>query len=259
MKNSVLTDSSVDMIILFLVLVLGEGQKGGVSEIQSTETRAWTKHGHPRPRLSRQPFHAMGPRSAMYAARPVKATQPSVTSRKGQILPRKDIPVGDRVQRLFTSLCAQIDGSHFTNAIKTCDKGMCLPIYQRSFRYFLVLVLRLVPDDEDAKQTKLFLLLQTERYIDALALLGDSNESSAFERAYSLYRLQRLDEAAQLIDGIKQRQNQNRGALHLEAQLVNNLSALMRNLGSSSFRIIGKAIIKSLSTCTTSSSTHPTR
>ncbi|KAI0250041.1 hypothetical protein BJV78DRAFT_617124 [Lactifluus subvellereus] len=148
----------------------------------------------------------MSPRSTIHAARLVKTqvTQPSasVTSRKRKILPRKEIPLGDRVQRLFTSLCAQIDGSHFTNAIKTCDK-----------------VLRLVPDDKDAKQTKLFLLLQTERYGDALALLQHSKESSAFELAYSLYRLQRLDEAAHLIDGIKQRQDQNRGALHLEAQL----------------------------------------
>jgi hypothetical protein len=123
----------------------------------------------------------------------------------------------------------------------------------------LVLVLRLVPDDEDAKQTKLFLLLQTEHYNDALAILGESNESSPFERAYSLYRLQRLDEAAQLVDGIKQRQDQNRGALHLEAQLVHNLSEVMCNLSWFSFRIIGKAIIKSLSICTISSSTHPTR
>ena len=30
----------------------------------------------------------------------------------------------DRSQRLFTSLCAQIDGGHFKNAVKTCDKSM---------------------------------------------------------------------------------------------------------------------------------------
>ncbi|KAI0295248.1 hypothetical protein BC826DRAFT_909293 [Russula brevipes] len=146
----------------------------------------------------------MAPRSAIRATRPVSSqvTQPPATGGKRKVLPKKEIPLGDRVQRLFTSLCAQIDGSHFTNAIKTCDK-----------------VLRLVPDDEDAKQTKLFLLLQTERYSDALALLGDSNQSSAFERAYSSYRLQHLDEAACLLDEIKQRREQNRGALHLEAQL----------------------------------------
>ena len=84
-------------------------------------------------------------------------------------------------------------------------------------------VLRLVPDDEDAKQTKLFLLLQTEHYNDALALLGTSDESSAFERAYSSYRLQHLDEAAQLLDTIKQRPEQSRGSLHLEAQLVRTI------------------------------------
>ncbi|KAI9508376.1 hypothetical protein F5148DRAFT_1275763 [Russula earlei] len=131
-----------------------------------------------------------------------QVTQSSATSGKRKALPKKDISLGDRVQRLFTSLCAQIDAGHFTNAIKTCDK-----------------VLRLVPDDRDAKQTKLFLLLQTERYSDALALLGPSNEKFVFERAYSSYRLQRLDEAARLLDGIKQRQEQDRGSTHLEAQL----------------------------------------
>jgi len=129
-------------------------------------------------------------------------TQPSASSARRKALPKKEISLGDRVQRLFTSLCAQIDGSHFTNAIKTCDG-----------------VLRLVPDDEDAKQTKLFLLLQTERYSDALALIGTSDESSLFERAYSSYRLQHLDEAVHLLDGIKQRPEHSRGALHLEAQL----------------------------------------
>ncbi|KAI0302306.1 hypothetical protein B0F90DRAFT_1627541 [Multifurca ochricompacta] len=142
--------------------------------------------------------------STIHAAKPVKAqvTQRSTTARKIRSLPKKEISLGDRVQRLFTSLYAQIDGSHFTNAIKTCDK-----------------VLRLVPDDNDAKQTKLFLLLHTERYSDALALLGASNESSTFERVYALYRLQHLDEAARLLDEIKEGQERSRGALHLEAQL----------------------------------------
>jgi len=115
---------------------------------------------------------------------------------------KKETSLGDRVQRLFTSLCAQIDGNHFTNAIKTCDK-----------------LLRLAPNDKDARQTKLFLLLQTERYNDAIALLEPSDESSTFERTYSLYRLQHLDEAVQLLGKVKQRHEQNRGALHLEAQL----------------------------------------
>jgi hypothetical protein len=141
------------------------------------------------------------------------------------------------------------------HATKVCASRL-LEIYPI---IFFVLVLRLVPDDKDAKQTKLFLLLQTEHYNDALSLLGDSNESSAFERAYSLYRLQRLDEAAHLIAGIKQRHDQNRGALHLEAQLVHYISGLIRNLSSSSFRIIGKGIVRSLSACTTSSSIPLTR
>ena len=69
----------------------------------------------------------MAPRSTIHAAKPTKShmTQPSATSAKKKVLPKKATSLGDRVQRLFTSLCAQIDGCHFTNAIKTCDKGMC--------------------------------------------------------------------------------------------------------------------------------------
>jgi len=162
----------------------------------------------------------MGPRSTTHASRP-QVTQPS----KKKVWPKKDISLGDRVQRLFTSLSAQIDGSHFTNAIKTCDKRVCISISTDLFDNcaFFAQVLRLVPDDNDAKQTNLFLLLQTERYSDALALLGASNQSSVFERAYSSYRLQHLDEAVPLLDGIKQRREQNRGALHLEAQLVRSI------------------------------------
>ena len=37
--------------------------------------------------------------------------------------PKQPLPVADRLKRLFTSLCAQIDGGHFANAIKTCDKS----------------------------------------------------------------------------------------------------------------------------------------
>ena len=70
--------------------------------------------------------NTMPPRSTIHAAKLTKSqmTQPSATSAKKKVLPKKEISLGDRVQRLFTSLCAQIDGSHFTNAIKTCDKGM---------------------------------------------------------------------------------------------------------------------------------------
>ena len=69
----------------------------------------------------------MAPRSTIHATKPTKSqmTQPSAASAKKKVLPKKEISLGDRVQRLFTSLCAQIDGGHFTNSIKTCDKGMC--------------------------------------------------------------------------------------------------------------------------------------
>lgn len=50
----------------------------------------------------------------------------SKSSKKGlnrKATPKQPIPAAERLRRLFTSLCAQIEGGHFTNAIKTCDKS----------------------------------------------------------------------------------------------------------------------------------------
>ncbi|KAG6811735.1 hypothetical protein H0H92_006087 [Tricholoma furcatifolium] len=117
-------------------------------------------------------------------------------------VPKPPLSVPERLKRLFTSLCAQIDGGHFANAIKTCDK-----------------ILRLEPSDADANQTKLFLLLQTEQYDAALSLIDGGGEHE-FERAYSLYRLQREDEAKTVLEEVKQHKGESdRASVHLEAQM----------------------------------------
>lgn len=85
-------------------------------------------------------------------------------------------------------------------------------------------VLRLNPVDKDALQTKLFLLLQTERYDAALSLIADSTSGDGpdytFEEAYAMYRLHREEEAATALGKIKRSEKDHRGVLHLEAQLV---------------------------------------
>lgn len=80
------------------------------------------------------------------------------------------------------------------------------------------LVLAVQADDPDALQTKLFLLLQTDQYKPALALMDASTDVDyTFERAYALYRLQNEADAMKLLTEMKQ---EHRGMLHLEAQLV---------------------------------------
>ncbi|KAF8959983.1 hypothetical protein BDZ97DRAFT_1906063 [Flammula alnicola] len=119
--------------------------------------------------------------------------------------PKPPLSVEERLKRLFTSLCAQIDGGHFGNAVKTCDK-----------------ILRLEPKDVDARQTKLFLLLQTEQYNAALSFIDSDDDTNhhAYERAYSLYRLQRESEAKEILEVIKEEKGEDdRGIVHLEAQL----------------------------------------
>ncbi|KAI3608952.1 signal recognition particle 72 kda [Moniliophthora roreri] len=136
-----------------------------------------------------------------------KQNKPGEHHKGHKATPKQPVPVPDRLKRLFNSLCAQIDGGHFTNAIKTCDK-----------------ILRLAPDDPDALQTKLFLYLQTEQYGPALDLVGlgekgKSGNTHAFEKAYVLYRMQKEERAEEILNEIKEKDENNRGAMHLEAQL----------------------------------------
>ncbi|KAJ7484204.1 hypothetical protein FB451DRAFT_1231780 [Mycena latifolia] len=134
------------------------------------------------------------------AGAPAKSTH---VSRPKTAAPR---PAAEQLKRLFTTLCAQIDGGHHANAIKTCDK-----------------ILKLSPADPDALQTKLFLLLTTDRAAPAIALIESLSEGAeglryTFERAYALYCMQKKDEAraalAQDAEGVDER-----GVQHLEAQL----------------------------------------
>ncbi|KAF9479384.1 hypothetical protein BDN70DRAFT_834573 [Pholiota conissans] len=138
---------------------------------------------------------------------PAKASAPPKQSKwkDHKTRPKQPLTTQERMKRLFTSLCAQIDGGYFGNAVKTCDK-----------------ILRLKPTDADARQTKLFLLLQTEQYDTALALIDSEDDADklAYERAYSLYRLQRESEAKEILDAIKKdKEEEDRGIMHLEAQL----------------------------------------
>ncbi|KAF5372845.1 hypothetical protein D9758_001579 [Tetrapyrgos nigripes] len=117
---------------------------------------------------------------------------------------KRPLPVPERIKRHFSSLCAQIDGGHFANAIKTCDK-----------------ILRLDPNDQDALRTKLFLYLQTEQYLPSLDMIeSESGDEHAFEKAYAFYRLQQEDEASAVLEDIKKKKGgDDRGVMHLEAQL----------------------------------------
>jgi signal recognition particle subunit SRP72 len=55
-------------------------------------------------------------------AQPGKAKGRSSTRKA---TPKKPVSETETARRLFSSLCSQIDGAHFANAIKTCDKSAC--------------------------------------------------------------------------------------------------------------------------------------
>ena len=155
------------------------------------------------------------------------SSKPQLEGAQGRKAAKKQpLPTEDRLKRLFNSLCAQIDGGHFTNAVRTCDKSesptsVSLVEHGADLRYS---VLRLEPGNKDAIQAKIFVLLQTEQYQQALSLLGNASEY-AFERAYLLYRLQRESEADEILDGIPAGEDgEDRGVLHLKAQMACRLS-----------------------------------
>ncbi|KZP15509.1 hypothetical protein FIBSPDRAFT_912464 [Athelia psychrophila] len=156
--------------------------------------------------MAPKPNPSTGPQTS--AQRPTKSnsSQLSKERKAAASRPKQPTPVPERLKRLFTSLCAQIDGGHFVNAVKSCDK-----------------ILRLAPGDKDALQTKLFLLLQTEQYGAALSLIGsDNDDSHIYAKTYSVYRLQHEAEATEGLDALKKEEGDEdveRGAMHLEAQL----------------------------------------
>lgn len=82
-------------------------------------------------------------------------------------------------------------------------------------------VLALDPDDQDALQTKVWLLFKTNAYTQALDVTQSRPNEFHFERAYALYRLQRETEAAEVLtrlgDGLGE---SHRAAALLQAQIV---------------------------------------
>ena len=194
---------------------------------------------------------------------------PSVTTKHDwknhKTTPRQPLGVQEGLKRLFTSLCAQIDGGHFSNALKTCDKSAVFISLKCSYGTclkFWNLVLRLDPKDADARQTKVFLLLQTEQYRAALSLIDsdDDHAHHAYERAYLLYRLSRESEARDVLKSIKGDQNaeDSRGLVHLEAQLAcRSLLDASQMLMFPYIRLIAKDHMMSQLICTTNCSIPP--
>ncbi|KAG8997810.1 hypothetical protein FRB90_012428 [Tulasnella sp. 427] len=135
------------------------------------------------------------------------AATPGASAPRRKAEPKPPKPVEEQLKRHFNSLGAQIDGGHFKNAIKTCNK-----------------ILRLVPDDKDALDSKLFLLIQTDQYEAALELIkelpGPSDSSHLFEQAYLLYRLQKEEEATEMVKRARETgEYEPRALSNLEAQI----------------------------------------
>jgi signal recognition particle subunit SRP72 len=138
--------------------------------------------------------------------------------------PRPPLPKDERIKRLAGSLCSQLDGEHFENAIKTCNKcNDMVSNYRQALTNLSVIALD--PDDKDALQTKLWLLFKTNAYPQALDVAQSRPGEFHFERAYALYRLQRETEAADVLAGLGEAY---RAAALLQAQIV---SCSLNSLG----------------------------
>lgn len=110
-------------------------------------------------------------------------------------------------------------------------------------------------------QTKLYLLLQTEQYIQALTLISNVNDHNEqeeegaffFEKGYTLHRLHREEDATEVLKVLKERgsEDENRGVAHLEAQLVRDSHLYICRSKLVKCRRTVKETIKPLTTCTT--------
>jgi signal recognition particle subunit SRP72 len=157
-------------------------------------------------------------------APPKAKAKPNKAIKKGDAQRQKKNP-GARQQRLFKSLCAQVDGGYFKNALKTCDASESIESLSLAEPHQNVAVLRIDPQEYDALKAKLFLLLQTERYDLALDHIGSHNDaiSHDFEKAYAFYGDRREDDAKAEVLRIKRETSDgviSRGVLLLEAQCV---------------------------------------
>ena len=158
-------------------------------------------------------------------------SKPPPPSQRKKAVSKEPLPAPERIRRHFKSLVAQLDGGHLTNAIKTCDKSEFVRVSQQVALLNHLLVLRLDPNDQDALETKLTLLLQTDQYAAALSLSDDllsGKDSDTFLKlfgtAYALYRLNREPEAAGIVQSIKpEGPHEERGVLHMEAQIVRTI------------------------------------
>ena len=66
----------------------------------------------------------MPPKAPLAKAHPAAKTGAKMMrGAKQKATPKQPLSAADRLKRLFTSLCAQIDGGYYANAIKTCDKS----------------------------------------------------------------------------------------------------------------------------------------
>ncbi|TRM57407.1 hypothetical protein BD626DRAFT_412163 [Schizophyllum amplum] len=121
----------------------------------------------------------MPPPSSSRAKTPAKGQPPKS---KKKPAPKPPLSEPERIKKLFNSLCAQISDRHWKNAIKTCDK-----------------ILKLDPSDADALQAKIYAMMEADQHAVALNVLGPQHQ---YERAYSLYKLQREAEARDILDTI---------------------------------------------------------
>ncbi|KAL1916119.1 uncharacterized protein VTP21DRAFT_6123 [Calcarisporiella thermophila] len=107
------------------------------------------------------------------------------------------------IPQLFGELERVVKKEEYEKAVKLCDK-----------------ILKQSPNDADALRCKAVTLIRLEKYDEALGALAhlpsDASEEAIFEKAYCLYRTNRLEEAMELI---KKRRDSEKSLQYLEAQV----------------------------------------
>ncbi|KAE8653744.1 SRP72 RNA-binding domain isoform 2 [Hibiscus syriacus] len=103
------------------------------------------------------------------------------------------------IEDLFTSLNRHIQRSEFTQAVKVANQ-----------------VLSVAPGDEDAIRCKLVALIKADKIVEALSAIQSA------QKAYCLYRLNKLDEALKHLE----KQDKTQPSMLLESQILYRLGKM---------------------------------
>jgi signal recognition particle subunit SRP72 len=120
-----------------------------------------------------------------------------------------------KTKKLIEELKIQIEEGENENVLEILNKSI--------LNLKLKKVLKITPKDEKILYCKVIALIKNENYTGAIEFIEkEKMQKLVFEKAYCLYRLEKLDESTIVLENIKN-EDLNPKVFHLKSQIVNIL------------------------------------